>query len=432
MKIEGPLGSRTILIDYSTGSGQMRLSGRSGRRFLAAQQAVLQLGAAAARRLYRYLGGFLVYSPSARPIPPDFEFEVSLARLITKAKKSTSARREVLDGVDTVRLDHVTLDGKGNGFQIWLDVNANYLFRRIVQLVPTGHGTRISEFWNMSSRNPGSFVPVAGKNLPKAYRSVFTLLRHPRHSDPVPESLFSTSLPQGTRVLDHSERKVYEVGPGGRPETVVGRVIRQTPDRFPWMQPPSRQQHLCPPTTQRPGLGPESRSRPRSVLHWWVVWSGTGGASPRELFSCKLFLRGSPSMSGRLWIVGAAFAVVAALGAAWWQSGTAPAGDLNSDLPPVVDCPWEIDFGTAEINRLVTAVLPITNTGGQPLTIREITTSCGCLGVHLLPGRENMGPCQQPSPSLPEQVSRLAFSIYSYWCSRREEQAHGPVQRTDA
>ncbi|MCI0700146.1 MAG: DUF1573 domain-containing protein [Planctomycetia bacterium] len=95
-------------------------------------------------------------------------------------------------------------------------------------------------------------------------------------------------------------------------------------------------------------------------------------------------------MSRRIWVAGLLFlAAAVATGAVWWQSGQKQSAKPDPSQP-VIDCPREIDLGTVEIHRTVEGVLPITNTGGQPLTIRDITTSCGCLGARLLPNREEL------------------------------------------
>ncbi len=149
-----------------------------------------------------------------------------MAQLVAKARKAT-ARREVLDGVETVRID-VSSDGEGNGFQIWLDVNANYLFRRIVKLGPDGPRLEI-RILEYAEPKPGIFCPCrAEKIIPKVARGTLTV-SDIRVNEPIPESLFDTKLPSGTHVVNHAEGKLYEVGQSGRPEKVVGRIIESSP-----------------------------------------------------------------------------------------------------------------------------------------------------------------------------------------------------------
>lgn len=94
------------------------------------------------------------------------------------------------------------------------------------------------------------------------------------------------------------------------------------------------------------------------------------------------------SRLARLVCVGLAVAVVAS-GAAWWRFGAATG---RPDAPASIECPREIDLGTVEIHRTAEGVVPVTNAGGQPLTVRSIATSCGCLGVRVLPSREPLTP----------------------------------------
>lgn len=94
------------------------------------------------------------------------------------------------------------------------------------------------------------------------------------------------------------------------------------------------------------------------------------------------------SRFARLALVVLSVAAVAS-GALWWRFGAA-AG--HPDAPTSIECPREIDLGTVEIHRTVEGVVPITNPGGRPLAVRDITTSCGCLGVRLLSSRESLTP----------------------------------------
>ncbi len=93
-----------------------------------------------------------------------------------------------------------------------------------------------------------------------------------------------------------------------------------------------------------------------------------------------------------LLLVLVALAVGAAAGAVWWRGGGNAPAKVDPSRPAALECPREIDLGTVEMHRSVEAVLPVTNTGGQPLTISDITTSCGCLGARLLPARTDLKP----------------------------------------
>ncbi|MCI0700147.1 MAG: outer membrane lipoprotein-sorting protein [Planctomycetia bacterium] len=164
--------------------------------------------------------GYIFYLP--RPVPPKYETSVSLASAVAMARK-VEARRETLEGSETVRLD-LTLDDAGNQFQVWLDVKANYAFRRILNIGPNGTRieTKILEYCELA---PGIFCPArAERILPKLTKAVL-VVSNVQVNKPLPESLFSTKLPSGSQVVDQVEGKVYQVGNSGTPDKVVGRVI---------------------------------------------------------------------------------------------------------------------------------------------------------------------------------------------------------------
>lgn len=90
-------------------------------------------------------------------------------------------------------------------------------------------------------------------------------------------------------------------------------------------------------------------------------------------------------------LLGTVLVVTMAAGAAWWQAKRTGSSS-DSSTPATLDCPREVDLGRVEMHRVTEAVFPILNTGGQPLTIRNVTASCGCLGVRLLPARQEVTP----------------------------------------
>ncbi|MBX9581778.1 MAG: hypothetical protein K2X87_15855 [Gemmataceae bacterium] len=220
---EGPTGTLATIINLAdrttltrreaVGAGARSGSVEATSRRDVAHDSPLDLG-----------DGYLFFLP--HPVPPDYEAAVPLARAVARAKRVT-ARTEVLDGAETVRLD-LTMDGNGNRFEVWLDVGANYLFRRI-RTVLRGDPSlecRISEY---AEPKPGVFVPARAERVVfRASRCVLTV-SDIRVNEPIPASLFDTRLPAGTRVTDHEEGKIYEVGAIGIPEKVVGRVIFTPP-----------------------------------------------------------------------------------------------------------------------------------------------------------------------------------------------------------
>ncbi len=225
IEVDSPLGQRTILRDYGAQTGQMRpQAGMSGGVKGAAKPSAV---AGPAWTVFSHLDiseGYLFALPP--PIHPDYGAGVSLAQVVAKARNAT-ANRELLNGVDTVRLD-ISSDGEGNGFQIWLDVNTNYLFRRIVNIGPKGPRLEI-QILEYTEPKLGVFCPSrAEKIIPKVTKSILTI-SDIRVNEPIPESVFSTKLPSGTQVVNHAEGKVYEVNQSGRPEKVVGRIIEPPP-----------------------------------------------------------------------------------------------------------------------------------------------------------------------------------------------------------
>jgi hypothetical protein len=220
---EGPTGTLAAIINLADRTTQTRrgaggpgvrqgpLEATSGRDV--AHDSPLDLG-----------DGYLFFLP--HPVPPDYEAAVPLARAVARAKRVT-ARTDVLDGVETVRLD-LTMDGDGNRFEVWLDVGANYLFRR-TRTILQGDPSLEYRILEYAEPKPGIFAPArAERVVVRATRMVMTA-SDIRVSEPIPASLFDTRLPAGTRVTDHQEGKVYEVGAAGTPEKVVGRVIFTPP-----------------------------------------------------------------------------------------------------------------------------------------------------------------------------------------------------------
>lgn len=170
-------------------------------------------------------GGFLFELP--RPLPPDYDPALPLARAVAKARKVV-VEEEVLDEADTVRLD-LTLDDDGNWIQVWLDKKANYLFRRILTHAPKGKGPgieyRVLEFAEPTS---GIFIPIrAERTVIGTCKSVITLT-DVRVNAPIPASVFDRTVPAGSTVVNRSDGRVYEVGSGGA-QKVIGRVIEPTP-----------------------------------------------------------------------------------------------------------------------------------------------------------------------------------------------------------
>jgi hypothetical protein len=234
---EGPLGPRAMVFDYGTMKGQTQIlasgvpenpspGGRTTGGFGSRRppQFASQGPIEAMASFLDISEGFLFTLP--RPVPPDYLAGVTLAQLVKKAQ-SVTAERELLEGVDTVKID-VSVDDQGNRFRVWLDVNVNYLFRRIENIGPDGPRviTRVLEY---VEPKPGIFCPCRGeRTLPKVQSTLFTV-SDIRVNEPIADTSFSTLLPKGTRVIDHSEGKVYEAGESGRADKVIGRIIESSP-----------------------------------------------------------------------------------------------------------------------------------------------------------------------------------------------------------
>lgn len=219
-EVESPLGKRTVIRDYGAQTGQMRQPGGG----VGGKPHVITGAASAVFSHLDVSEGYLFALPA--PAPGDESRGVTLARHVASARRAT-ARHETLDGADTVRID-ISSDSGGNGYQVWLDVGANYLFRRVVKAGPKGPQIDI---WirEYAEPKPGVFCPVRADHvMPKLTRSLVTLT-NVKLNEPVPDSLFSTDLPAGTRVVNHDEGKVYEVTASGKPDKVVGRVIEPQP-----------------------------------------------------------------------------------------------------------------------------------------------------------------------------------------------------------
>lgn len=212
---EGPHGRRTVVKDLA--ARKAYLLGSSGGGLATTD---FQLGSP-----LDLCDGWLFCLP--RPVPPDYDTYVSLRDAVVKARKVT-ARREKLDGSDTVRLD-LEMDDRGSRFEIWLDVGTNYLFRRIVSTPRGKPGLefRMSEFKEVK---PGLFCPTKAERV--LYRGTKTRVEitDVRMNDPVPDAVFEVRLPPGGLLTDETDGKVYKAGADGRPGPVVGRVVLPVAD----------------------------------------------------------------------------------------------------------------------------------------------------------------------------------------------------------
>ncbi len=65
---------------------------------------------------------------------------------------------------------------------------------------------------------------------------------------------------------------------------------------------------------------------------------------------------------------------------------------------PVAEFPAHIDLGERQPNEAVTAVLPVANTGDQPLVLDDIQTSCSCAGLEV---EQNGRPARLTELTLP-------------------------------
>jgi hypothetical protein len=120
------------------------------------------------------------------------------------------------------------MDDEGNRFQVWLDCQANYAFRRVMNISPKGPRveTQVSEY---SEPKRGIFVPAKAERIVFGASKSIINVTDIKINESVEPSVFSTAVRPGTVVLNRADGRVYKAGPQGTPDTVVGQIAEAAP-----------------------------------------------------------------------------------------------------------------------------------------------------------------------------------------------------------
>jgi hypothetical protein len=115
----------------------------------------------------------------------------------------------------------------------------------------------------------------------------------------------------------------------------------------------------------------------------------------------------------------------------WVSRPTAPSGNAASSGPPGVLAVNErfYDFGTISMAKgKVTRTFQLRNTGGTPITIRRMSTSCMCTSATLIVGDRRRGPYGMPGHGyIPRIDQEIAGGAEASVDVTFDPAAHGPA-----